>query len=46
MIELLQLGNTNRVVGATDLNHASSRSHAILVLEIIKNTEGCPELQS
>lgn len=42
-MELLDLGSTNRVVGATDSNHASSRSHAIMELSIVKRLKNFPE---
>lgn len=36
VMEMIDLGNTNRVVSQTELNRHSSRSHAIIELTIIK----------
>lgn len=42
MTELLAHGNSNRMVGATHLNQASSRSHAILQMLITTSVVGYP----
>ncbi|XP_074580885.1 kinesin-like protein KIN-14C [Curcuma longa] len=34
VLELMQMGNTNRVVGATALNERSSRSHSIMTVHV------------
>jgi hypothetical protein len=36
VMEMIDLGNTNRVVSQTELNRHSSRSHAIMELTIMK----------
>ena len=43
VMELLQLGATNRVIGQTDQNVTSSRSHAIMQLYITKQINGFPQ---
>ena len=45
-LELLIIGANNRIVGATDYNHASSRSHAVMQLTLIKKSKKQPELNS
>lgn len=42
VMELLQLGASNRVTGATDQNSTSSRSHAIMQLYVTKEVNGFP----
>lgn len=43
VMELLQLGSSNRVTGATDQNSTSSRSHAIMQLYVTKEVNGFPQ---
>lgn len=46
VMEMIDLGNTNRVISQTELNRYSSRSHAIMELTIMKEIKDFPEFNT
>ena len=43
---LMEQGSNARMVGATKVNEASSRSHAVFIVIVEKSTSGFPETRS
>ena len=44
LLERLTVGNTNRTVGATNMNATSSRSHAVFTIVIEQQNHTIPEV--